>query len=78
MRFYEKPKVNIVGNIRVVYKFLLLPIKIGLETRWLENARYVERLHKIEYDDIFGCFPEYKWIPEQWLGDIKDDNRNLA
>ena len=37
MRFDLTPKHNI-GDIKIVTKFLLLPVTIGNERRWLEMA----------------------------------------
>jgi len=43
MRFKkEHPKT---GEVRVVFKFLLLPLEIDNETRWLEFAHIKQRAY---------------------------------
>ena len=38
MRWKSKPKSK-VGDERVITQFLILPVKIGNETRWLEKVK---------------------------------------
>lgn len=66
MRFYKKPDPS-VGDSRIITKFLLFPITIGLETRWLEKATYLEVSKRITQQDIFGCCIIDKWEKEKWL-----------
>ena len=57
MRFKNKYKD---GETRFVKKFLWFPKNIFGETRWLENATYIE---------IFAiCSGGYKyWTPQRWV-----------
>lgn len=41
MRFYKTPHKN--GDIKIVKRFLWLPMSIGNETRWLETAVYEKK-----------------------------------
>lgn len=38
MRFIDKPAKYKVGDIRIISKYLIIPVRIGNETRWLETA----------------------------------------
>jgi hypothetical protein len=38
MRFTSKQETLTIGQTRLIKKFLLLPRRIGAETRWFEHA----------------------------------------
>lgn len=60
MRFTDKRYLNQhdVGRTREIAKFLLLPLKIGKETRWLEKATYTERVEVYSSEHKI-----YRWVP---------------
>lgn len=64
MRFKDKRYLDKsdTGRTRIITKFLLLPLSIKNETRWLEKVKYRERVG--EYSKEFKIF---KWIPEEFL-----------
>jgi hypothetical protein len=48
------------GDTRIVHKFLLFPISIGRENRWLEWAWVKERL------EVYAT-GELVWNPEEFI-----------
>lgn len=64
MRFTDKRYLNKgdVGRTRIVSKFLILPLSIGKETRWLERCTYEEMV-----DMCNNEFKIYRWFPNRWL-----------
>ena len=58
----ERPKI---GSKRINKGFLLFSLKIGKETRWLENARWMEEYRHIVYngEDFWLWHPIY-WDPK--------------
>lgn len=60
MRWKNKPKSK-VGDERVITSFLILPVKIGNETRWLEKAK-IRQVLKGKYT-FEGGLPHLK---EYW------------
>jgi hypothetical protein len=57
MRFHHEARKE--GDKRIVRRFLLIPITIGDETRWLESASFVEEWQKPEFYDGM-------WVPVEW------------
>lgn len=51
-----------VGDIRVLRRFLFLPLRIGNEARWLEIADIVQELMYVY--DTYG--PPLKWKTREW------------
>ena len=47
MRWKSEPESN-VGDERVISSFLILPVKIGNETRWLEKVK-IRQVLKASY-----------------------------
>jgi hypothetical protein len=45
MRFIKTPSSTKEGDIRTITKFLLLPVTIGNETRWMETATIKQEAH---------------------------------
>lgn len=76
MRLKVKPTPDAskeqLGQERIVRRFLLWPMKIGDEWRWLESVSYIEQAQLIQVWS--GAFdgPEiiwrdtYKWVPQEW------------
>lgn len=64
MRFQDKRFLDVrdVGKTRKVTKFLILPLSILGETRWLEKCTYEEivifKNHELK---------TYCWFPHRWL-----------
>lgn len=50
---WQEPKL---GDTRIQTKFLLLPLTIGYETRWLERASWKEVYHSSGL-----------WLPIKWM-----------
>jgi len=50
---------------RFVARFLLLPLSINGQTRWLERAVWLE-----QYDALTS-----RWIPQKWHGTSEGDER---
>ena len=50
---------------RLVAQFLLLPLSINGQTRWLERAVWLE-----QYDALTS-----RWIPQKWYGPSKGNER---
>lgn len=63
MRFEDKRYLNQgdVGKIRTVIKFLLFPLKIGKETRWLEKCTYEEIVEPHSHE-----LKTYHWVPRRF------------
>lgn len=47
------------GDTRVVRKFLLLPLKLGREIRWLESAMVYQEV--IRFIDMSFGYTELRW-----------------
>jgi len=58
-----------VGERRVRSAFLLLPKRIGDETRWLEFSKWEEENLLVPHPDLGWLCPEEKWIPKKWIDD---------
>lgn len=53
------------GQVRILDKFLLLPKRIGDETRWLERAKIKQTLHRA-FDVTCGA-QWWEWRDIQWV-----------
>ena len=64
MRWQEKPwpKLPSSGDERTRSRFLLFPICINMEYRWLEHAEWVER-----YSYSYALMGYRGWVPVRWL-----------
>jgi len=56
MKWFSNPPKS--GDLRVRAKFLLFPKRIGVETRWLEWASWVEEYY-VDWEVAF-------WKPRHW------------
>jgi len=67
MRWQQK-ELPVMRSQRRITKFLLFPLTINNETRWLEQATYAQR-----YKDFggMGDHRECKWDNIEWI-DNKD------
>lgn len=64
MRFDTTPKLK-EGEEKIVTKFLLLPVTIGYERRWLEKATIRYTSHRMW--DV-TCGAEWvEWRPQQFI-----------
>lgn len=54
----KKPKLN---DERIIKKFLLLPIKIGAEIRWLENVK-IRQVY-----EVINWYGDSKFINKEWI-----------
>ena len=52
-----------VGDIRILRRFLFLPLRIGDETRWLEIADIVQEL--VTAGNPLDP-PHYRWKTREW------------
>ena len=54
---------------RVIEKFLLFPININGEYRWLEKAKIQQVVKKycVSYDMGASDIYEFKWVNEKWV-----------
>ncbi len=51
------------GDKRTKEKFLLFPKTIGLETRWLERARWEDEFRVyLTRTGVVGCWEGNKWL----------------
>ena len=67
----EKPEYT-KGDTRVVKRFLLFPLRIDNEIRWLETARIVQEYMATTCFDPDGhSFDCYKWRNIGWIKDDK-------
>jgi len=57
----EQPKI---GDVRIVEDFLLIPLKIGKETRWLENVKIIQQYQEVSEPSVLGLtmLSENKWV----------------
>jgi len=62
MRYIHRPwDVDFPGGTRIISTFLLLPVRINDETRWLEKATREQRL-------IRGIrWGSTVWMDEKWV-----------
>lgn len=68
MKFKLKDKSNEYKHGRIIKRFALFPIKIGLEIRWFETCyirqRYWSSWHETGWEDLdFATVDDY----ENWL-----------
>ena len=58
-----------VGKIKIITKFLILPILIGHEWRWLETVTVKYVYTEIFHSDGTGIgYYSYKWKPIEFMG----------
>lgn len=53
------------GSLRIVKRFLLVPICLGEECRWLESVEIVEQAKRFMTSDYHEVI---EWIPIRWCG----------
>lgn len=66
MRIKHKPRIKI-GTIRIIRKFLFLPICIGWEERWLEFA-CIQQVR--EEGSSYAEIPD-RWVNVCWSSEIE-------
>lgn len=86
MKFKVKPNPDAtfdkLGQERIIRRFLLWPMKIGNEWRWLEHVEYVEAVKAIHrwtgaFDGPSLIWREsYEWVPQEWL--VRNPNVNWS
>lgn len=65
MRFkHLPPRDDQENSTRVQSGFLWFPLTIAHETRWLERAKWVERLTVFRAE--FDC-TAHQWVAEAWV-----------
>lgn len=64
MRFKDKRFLDErdVGKTKRTTKFLILPLSINGETRWLEKATYDEIVEMYSREHRI-----YRWTPQRWI-----------
>ncbi|UUV46323.1 hypothetical protein [Bacillus phage vB_BanS-Thrax2] len=68
MRFvFGNKKQPIVGQTRIIGKFLLFPKVINRELRWLEYSYYEQVAIKVNVGDIWEDRYKNKWINKKWV-----------
>lgn len=55
-----------IGDTRVVTRFLVFPMTIGNDTRWLELATWIEKYEEKSVDIDNSDLVVDTWIPESW------------
>lgn len=64
-------KKNYLGDEKIVKKFLIFPLTIDRETRWLEVAKikylYVKKYTYYYYNELIKVYPYYKWEPVAFM-----------
>lgn len=73
MRWVE-PALPLPGEIRIVRKFLYLPLILGRERRWLEFANIVEMYDGVVWETI--CFEDEKTSAMEWVEAV--DTKRIA
>ena len=63
MRFGEIFKDGMLGNTRIITKFLWLPIEINFQTRWLETAKIKQLCKSSGINTEDG----YYWENIEWI-----------
>ncbi|PGO60582.1 hypothetical protein CN981_08520 [Priestia megaterium] len=68
MRFISKQESLTIGQTRLIKKFLLLPLKIGEETRWLERVKIKQEVAVMDVGGSmeWGNF-EKVWIDKEFI-----------
>ena len=70
MRWFKDPLKDNVGDIRIIKRFLWFPKCIKGECRWLERARFSQRIDKV---DVGGSMEwgnyKHKWRNMSWEKD---------
>ena len=64
-------KKNYLGDEKIVKKFLIFPLTIDGETRWLEVVKikylYVKKYGYDYYNEFIEVYSYYKWEPVAFL-----------
>lgn len=56
------------GKTRTEKRFLIFPLTISGETRWLEMAKWEEKV--VYYVNVFSKeYRGWEWKPQRWLDD---------
>jgi len=66
MKYQLKARPKL-GDTRIITKFLLLPMILNDEFRWLERATIKQRWG-VWYPDEFG--PEERWENVEWVAKV--------
>ena len=64
MKWHHKPW-PVSGDRRTLTRFLLLPMRIGMETRWLVKATWEEFYME-------GLFDRGRWFRHKWCDEKVD------
>jgi len=51
------------GDRRICQRFLVFPMEVGLESRWLEYAKWEEKYHKWHVHSG-GFWSKVRWIDD--------------
>lgn len=62
---HQKPTPK-PGDTRFVTKFLLLPVCICGECRWLEKVTIQQRYRDVAWDDLGGAPTMWGWVNFAW------------
>lgn len=66
MRTYHKPEPK-TGDRRHVRQFIIIPKRIGDETRWLERATWAEQYIEYLRASTVGTVRVRGWVPIEWI-----------
>ena len=65
---WNKDRDPIVGDQRTVKRFLLFPVNLHGEVRWLgvEKIQQEWVAYRVPLKGVCGSYPSHKWVNVEW------------